>query len=233
MRQLLLVLSLVLLLVSVSQARDFSTVEVFGGYSFLHSNTDNSRINAHFPIGFVGSSTYLTSDGTANLNGWEGSISFNLNKWLGIVSDFSGHYGSMRFDEYQQLIVYPPQAPSLTRKALPRFSSHSFLFGPQLKCRKYKRIVPFAHVLFGVNREAANISSLSMGGSGIAPWLWEYYDRNETSFALAAGGGLDIKIGKRIAVRAFQADYLLNHRNDDRHNNVRAAAGLLFYLGGK
>jgi hypothetical protein len=228
MRRLLLILSLVLLLASVSHAGDYPKLEVFGGYSFLHSDTENSRIAAQLPAGFVGSTTYLASDGAANLNGWEGSIVVNLNKWLGVASDVSGHYGSMKFDEYRQLVVFPPMAPTLTRSSNPGFSSYSFLFGPQITCRRYKKLVPFTHVLFGINREAANTSSLSLSGSGL-----RYYDQNEISFALAAGGGLDVKIGKNMAVRAFQADYLLNHRNDNSHHNIRASAGLVFYWSGK
>jgi opacity protein-like surface antigen len=237
MRKMLLALSLVLLFSfvlaaqdkskSVLVVQDYPRIEVFGGYSFLHSGNHDSRLNAqNLPPSFVGTSIYLASDGTANLNGWEGSITLNLNKWVGITSDFSGHYGSMKFDEFQQVIVVPAPPPVFARTENPGFSSHSFLFGPRFTYRNTERVIPFAHVLFGVNREAADTSE-------IVPAPGIYDDVKETSFAFAAGGGLDFKISKRIAVRAPQIDYLLNYRNDDRHNNIRISAGLVFRLGGK
>jgi opacity protein-like surface antigen len=227
MRRMLLALSLVLLFSSVLAAQDYPRVEVFGGYSFLHSGNHDSRLNAQrLPPSFVGTNIYLASDGTANLNGWEGSITLNLNKWVGITSDFSGHYGSMKFDEFQQIIIVPTPPPVLARTEKPGFSSHSFLFGPSFTCRKTERVIPFAHVLFGVNREAADTSE-------IVPAPGSYDDVKETSFALAAGGGLDFRISKSIAIRAPQIDYLLNHRNDDRHNNLRISAGLVYRFGGK
>ncbi len=87
-------------------------------------------------------------------------------------------------------------------------------------------MVPFAHVLIGVNREAASTSE-------IVPAPGSYEDQKETSFAVAAGFGLDFRISKNLAIRAPQIDYLLNQRNDGRHNNLRISAGLVFCIGGK
>lgn len=36
--------------------------------------------------------------GTGNLNGFEASFSYNLNKWLGIKADFGGDFGKTDMD---------------------------------------------------------------------------------------------------------------------------------------
>ena len=56
------------------------------------------------------------------------------------------------------------------------------------------------------------------------------------AFAMATGGGLDVKISPHAALRLFQADYLFSKfRNgvNDRQNSFRLTAGLVFRLGGR
>ena len=55
--------------------------EVFGGYSY-------SRL----------ADSYSTLEGT-RFHGWNASVTKNLNRWLGVVADVSGHYSSESFAE--------------------------------------------------------------------------------------------------------------------------------------
>jgi hypothetical protein len=54
------------------------------------------------------------------------------------------------------------------------------------------------------------------------------------AFAMTAGGGLDISLTRRIALRAFEADYYLtrfDNRVSDQQNNLRIAAGVIVPSG--
>jgi hypothetical protein len=139
-----------------------------------------------------------------NFHGWNASVTGNINKRFGIVADFSGHYGS------------DPGGPILVKQ-----NAHSFLFGPRLSFRG-KRLTPFVYGLFGVTRfaESAVISG-------------QHLSAVSTGFSLAIGGGLDVKVNDRIAIRAFQLDYFRPIVNDEPNNRGRLAFGVVLSLGKK
>jgi len=146
-------------------AQDTPKAEIFGGYSYQHWNSGT-------PFGGI------------NLNGWNASVTGNVNAWLGVTADFSGHYGS-------------PQTVKTSR--------HAFLFGPRLTYRGHDKISPFAHVLFGGVRAHRGTTPPGPTGSPL-PQLAPV---SETAFGLALGGGVDYKASSRVAIRLIQADYLL------------------------
>jgi opacity protein-like surface antigen len=88
-----------------------------------------------------------------------------------------------------------------------------FLFGPKFASYTNRTITPSLHVLFGGAR-AGN------GGS-------------ETTFAMALGGGIDVNVHKKLALRLAQADYVLTRFGDDNQNNVRLSFGLTLRFGSK
>ncbi|HKP45117.1 MAG TPA: outer membrane beta-barrel protein [Pyrinomonadaceae bacterium] len=157
-----------------SMAQDVPKAEVFGGYS---------RAGGNF-------------------NGWNASVTGNLNKQFGIVADFSGHYGS-----------------ELDGSILVKQDAHSFLFGPRFSFRG-KRLTPFVYALIGATRfhESAIISVTKLSDS-------------DTGFSSALGGGLDVKVNDRIAIRAFQLDYFRPNFFGESHNRGRLAAGVVLRLG--
>ena len=55
----------------------------------------------------------------------------------------------------------------------------------------------------------------------------------DTSFASALGGGLDVRVSPRIAVRAFQAEYVRTQLFGGTQNKGRIAFGVVFRLGQK
>ncbi len=121
-------------------------------------------------------------------NGWESSLAFKLKPSVGIAADFSGHYGS--FD-----LLVGPTFESATNVPY-RIKSHAFLFGPRLYFRSDKGIVPFAHAMLGLVR----VDRTSTIGGDYKP----AYD-----FGMALGGGIDLNLRPALAVRIFQADYML------------------------
>ena len=153
-----------------------------------------------FNIGDIG------VDQTAfNLNGWNASLAINANKNVGFVADFDGHYGS----------------PSVTVGGVTGNSKvrlHNFLFGPKFSYRGEKA-QPFVHALFG----GAHGSTDDVSGSFIGT-------TSDTAFAMALGGGVDIKVNNRFAIRAVQADYLMTKFVDNQQNNFRLSFGVVFRL---
>ncbi|HKQ77653.1 MAG TPA: outer membrane beta-barrel protein [Blastocatellia bacterium] len=154
-----------------------------------------------------GGYSYLRLDEDLNddrdLNGYNASVNQTIfKKWLGFKADFSGHFG----DSVASL------GPGTD------LNKFLFLFGPQFTLRKYERIQPFAHVLFGAARV-----DITNDNNGL--------DFDDNAFALAAGGGVDVKIADRVAVRLFQADYVLTRFNDFNQHNFRASGGFVLRFG--
>jgi peptidoglycan-associated lipoprotein len=98
----------------------------------------------------------------------------------------------------------------------------TYLAGPRYSLHKSARFTPFAQVLVG----GAHASG------GLAPS--EIHTGSSTAFAMAAGGGLDIKLTRHLAFRAFQTDYLLTllpNRVNDHQNNFRLSTGVVLRFG--
>jgi Outer membrane protein beta-barrel domain len=155
-------------------------------------------------VEIFGGYSYLNPDDADDLHGWNASVSGNVNKWFGIKSDFSGHY-----DRYD-----------LARGDRLSVSTHFFLAGGQFTYRGSDKIQPFAHLMAGTvlyhakARTANTVTTL-----------------NDTGFALAAGGGVDVKIAKALAVRLIQADYIYVRDEGLNIHNFRLSTGLVVRLG--
>ncbi|HUU14489.1 MAG TPA: outer membrane beta-barrel protein [Terriglobia bacterium] len=97
-------------------------------------------------------------------------------------------------------------------------NAHMFLFGPTFALRRSKSVTPFSHVLLG------GIHA-SRGYVGVSEPV--------TRFAAAFGGGVDLKIHEKVAIRVFQADYFLTPFFGLRQDNLRLSAGIVFQFGKK
>jgi len=148
-----------------------------------------------------GGYSYVRTEGGLNLHGWNGSVAANVNNWFGIVADFSGQYG-----EYSEFLTTID------------VNLHSFLFGPRFSFRS-PSVSGFAHVLAGGTRGGAGVDVF---GAGISV--------NDTGLGLAVGGGLDVRVSDALAVRVFQADYLMVRLLGETGNNARLSAGLVFRI---
>ena len=151
---------------------------------------------------FFGYSYYNTPLGVnrQNLNGWQGSVEGKVLPFIGIVGDLSANYGNVNFPAVCSLSPCPT---SLS------VNSHidNLLFGPRVSV-PISGIRPFAEALFGFGH-------VSTRGAG-----------NDTSFATAVGGGVDIRLLRILAWRV-QGDYIHTHLFDTPQNNVRLATGLV------
>jgi len=140
--------------------------------------------------------------GGDNSRGWAASAAFNVNRWLGLAADFGGQYTSFTSPDSSE-----------------RIRTHSFLFGPRVYART-KRVTPFAHALAGFAHNDSRARELGLD-----------FRATDTSFAAGVGGGLDISVNGRVAVRAFQLDYLRTNFYGESQNNGRITAGLVIRLG--
>ena len=138
-------------------------------------------------------------------HGWNASVAGNVNRWLGLVADFGGQYSS--FAE--------PGASE-------RIRTHSALFGPQFSVRSNKRVTPFVRALFGTSHIRTRAAEAG-----------QTFAFTDTRFAAAFGGGLDVRLGEHVALRAVQLDYVQTHFFDETQHKGRLSFGLVFRLGQK
>jgi len=151
-------------------------------------------------------------------NGWGFSFDHMLHSHIGLTADFAGQYGRVLGPmSCATFISY-----GVCSNELHNFASHQSLFGPRFTMTG-GRMTAFAGPLAGFSRL-----------SGRVP---------QTNFIMGFGGGLDIALTRRIAIRAFQADYIPektgNITFDNEYvplnwrQNVRLESGIVFRFGRK
>jgi hypothetical protein len=155
---------------------------------------------------------HMVDLGTANINGGSGSVSFNFKPWLWAVADVGGYDGGDKGLD-GALVTY--------------------LFGPKIAIRR-GRITPFFQVLLGGAYTSADpppavgLLARRRAEGGVAGG-GEFGSSN--CFAMAAGGGIDLRVSPRVAIRLVQVEYLLTKFQDgisNQQNSTRISAGLVF-----
>jgi len=150
-------------------------------------------------------------DGFQNWNnhGATGSFAYNPLPWLGLVAEIGGyHFSRSYFD-------------STGTQFSVDGGWETYLFGPRINFRKFDHFVPFVEFLAGGAHGGAEITG----------------DQGRDTFALAAGGGVDVVLLKNLAWRFFQADYLMTNFNGPllnptgRQNSFRIGSGLVLRWG--
>ena len=147
--------------------------------------------------------------------GATGSFTYNANKWLGLTAEVGGFY-------YKRQLYGPPNPDGSYPVSSVSGSIQTYMFGPRINFRHFDHFVPFAEVLFGAARSGIQLT----GNTGA-----------QSSFALAAGGGVDAVIVKNLAWRVFEADYFMtnftgpNLSPNGRQNNFRIGTGVVLRWG--
>ncbi len=144
-----------------------------------------------------------------NNHGAAGSFTYNASKWVGLTGEFGGY----RFERS----LFPLTGSSAAVSG----GFVTYLFGPRLNLRKFDHFVPFGEFLIG-------------GASGGTELIGT---TNQSAFAMATGGGVDMVLTKNFAWRVAQLDYLLTGFSGigvaatGRQNNFRAGTGLVLRFG--
>ena len=132
----------------------------------------------------------------------------NLNDVVGFRIDASAH-----FKRDSQTLAAGPFSS--------KRDQYYLLAGPEFKARGNRSVTPFAHALVG--------ASLFRGFTTLnAPTGNIFTFDDATSFALAVGGGLDVRASDRIAIRVFQVDYIPTFFGPGRQDNFRVSFGVVF-----
>jgi opacity protein-like surface antigen len=179
-----------------------------------------------------------------NANGGQGQLQYNLSHGLGIVADLgavtngniSAHATNFPGDQMQ----------------------FWYLFGPRVSLHKGGKFTPFFEFeLGGVHNsrsftvDNAVIPLTTVVPSGVTVergTTTTKFRSTQNAFAMAAGGGVDIKLTHAIAVRPIELDYFPTHFspfnfstatgtfpefNTPRwQHNLRYSAGVTFRFGG-
>jgi opacity protein-like surface antigen len=136
------------------------------------------------------------------------NAAINLSNRLGIIGD--GSYNAKGVS-----------VPSIFGSNKINVQHTYFLFGPRLSFR---------------GGRATGFLQTLVGGAHIRDEFGSPH--KTTDLALAIGGGVDLKISKRLALRALQVDYLPSRRRlassseKDWLQNLRAQVGIVFRFGG-
>ena len=192
---------------TVGQSRDYHKYELFGGYSIMHFDRATESNNANL-------TTLLESKEV--LNGFNVSANINFHKYAGVIFDYSYHF---REDEFNTTLpgVTGPVTGSIDT------TLHNILGGILVKNNSTDgpMFKPFGYGEAGFAVQKVDLESPlllpAIGVSGVS--------QNESSFAFAVGGGLDIKVNERIDVRAAKLDLNFIRRGDQQF--PRAVGGPL------
>ena len=190
---------------------DYPRVEVFAGYSAL-GEANSSRITF--------GPTASTSGNYATPTGFETSVIGNFSKHFGIKGDFSAHFNN---ESGRTFTACTPTCTAVTQDVQFKTRVYNFLAGPEFKARNSTRFTPFAYALGGVAHTSAEFTSTS-------PTLNFLLKKSDNVPALAVGGGLDIRAGKRVSFRGT-IDYnpmFIRDSGSDRRDLVRISLGFLF-----
>ena len=198
---------------------------VFGiGSVLLFSFAAVAEENAPRMETFLGY-TFTRANSATNIpafsaNGGSGQFVYNLGSWFGAVADMGAvHNGNIKGISLDSTVA-------------------NFLLGPRVSVRKWSRVTPYFQTLFGGVYATTSTTAPVLGlVDGIPVGFNLRATRQQTAFAMTAGGGLDIKISKHVSFRPVQLEYFLTRLHDYRsgtdnnQNNLRFSSGFNFTFG--
>jgi opacity protein-like surface antigen len=142
-----------------------------------------------------------------------------FNNVFGITGDFSFHRKEETFD-----FDFGDQDRLDTRVLY-------FMAGPKVKFRNSSRVEPFAHVLAGGAHTRFEVQTNSVFPGGTFDTS---FDTGATDFAMAVGGGIDVRLSDNFSLRLIQFDYAPVFLKDRSINRLGAAGAILpFTLEGQ
>ena len=197
-----------------AQSDEYKKYEFFAGYSALW--LDNLA-------GDTGSPAVDDVLGEKqNLRGFNVAAGWNFHRYIGAKFDYSLH---LREDNFTR-----PAGSGTIDTTL-----QNILGGIQVKNNDEDgpTFKPFGHALFGVAVQKVDVDSPQLPAVfGISD-----FHTNETSFAMAFGGGLDIKLNNRFDLRVVQIDWNIINRGDQQTGIVLAptpfqTVGTPFFIPG-
>lgn len=186
----------------------FATLLVSGMVASAQETAETPQVE----VGLNYSFTHVNPGGglsSYNQNGGFGDVAYNLNRTFGVVADLGGsRIGSTNGIAYDN-------------------TTFEYLFGPRVNFR-HGRFNPYVQALFGGQRFS---NGFLPGATNPATGT------SQNNFAMAFGGGLNVRVTDHIAVRPFQVDYFATQVAPGNlsyvQNNLRYSAGVVLRFGSK
>lgn len=173
---------------AVGQDDDHHKVEVFGGYSYLRVDLG---IDEDFP----------DANSSFGAHGFAAHVTGNVNRYVGLQGEFSTHTRRRNFVDGVDTLDL-------------KVRTNQFLGGIQVKDNKKEgsRVRPFFRVLAGLSNQRVNARGTFFdpgGGGEGGGGTTVTFDESESlnNFAMVIGGGVDVTVSPRVAIRLVQADY--------------------------
>jgi hypothetical protein len=143
------------------------------------------------------------------------SVTGNITKWIGAKVDYSHHQKRVDFDfdalQYEL-----------------KYTNDTIMGGVQVKnnAKESPTVKPFFHALAGVARQKLALTTFNESTA-------------QNNFTFAIGGGVDVKVHKKVDIRVFQIDYNPTYIKDIEfdgtefngklQNNFRFGFGIVFH----
>jgi opacity protein-like surface antigen len=210
---LVLVCSGTIALAQSTNTDEYPKVEMFAGYSAL--GEAGSR-------GISFGADRRIEGNYAGEPGLETSIIRNFSRRFGIKGDFSAHFPNESASG--PITLCTPGCTTVTQDFQLKTRVYNFLAGPEFKARNSTRVTPFAHVLGGFAHTSATFTTAG-------PTFNLLLKKTDNSFAMALGGGLDIRASKRMSFRALM-DYnpvFVHDSSSGTRDFFRLSLGVLFH----
>jgi len=176
-------------------AQDAPKIEIVGDYSYIYATPQNNDYIKSFA-----------------LNGGGGSVAAYFTKYIGIEGEFEG-YGSYS----HSVLVPPPYCTGTNCTVVANGNLFTYNVGPIVKYRT-KHFEPFVETLFGGAHSNfygtlyQNCTTLGCVTASKSP--------SNNAFDFIIGGGIDIPLNDKFAIRPGQFDYVLTRfGNDFTHGN--------------
>jgi hypothetical protein len=177
---------------------------------------------------FIGySNQQVDSFGRNSFHGVQGAYTRNISRWFGIRADISYARKSQTFVG----TLNDPVNGSYNFIQDSNRSVANFLGGVQIKDNaSTKRFKPFGYALGGVAVNTSEFKDLACASSNCPASIpvVNNFRFTDTGIAGAFGGGLDIRVTRRIDFRAIQFDYNPIYSDSRVDNNFRIGIGIVF-----
>ena len=158
-------------------------------------------------LDLYGGYDYVRYNANPRVSGLPPSESFNANGLSGQITYNPNHWLGLAGEV---------SGYAVARQGFATTHEVSYLFGPRIYLRR-GRIRPFVQVFVGPVWAEDGITFGSV-----------------TAFGMTAGGGIDVRVSRHIAIRPAQVEYFLTKffdGNNNRQNNFRFGAGIVLRLG--
>lgn len=187
-------LGLVVLIVAAglpARAQITPKYEISGGYQFM--------------------AYYSTAGGPrTNMNGFDGSVTYNLYRWVGVGFDVSGGFNRKSSSD-----------PAINGAST---DVYAYLAGPRFYPFGHHKLTLFGEALFGGSYLKAEVPA-------VPPF--PHQTLTDQAFAWAGGMGLDYSLGDHWAIR-LEGDYLSTRffsSSAGSQGNERVIAGVVYRFG--